>query len=164
MLGARLNKIRSVKVNRGVVDLTLEVLREFGARSLEGLVLWLGDVEAGEARVIKAFIPDQLPISSENGVGYFVAGEALFELNRALEETGLRLIAQVHSHPEEAYHSETDDRFAIVTANGGFSLVVPNFGRAPASPSAWAVYRLHEGDWCELSNQEVQNLFEVNEA
>lgn len=164
MLGSRLDKVHSVTVDRAVVDLTLQALREFGLHSLEGLVLWLGSVEPGEARVVKAFIPDQRPVSSEDGIGYFVASEALFDLNRALEATGLRLIAQVHSHPEEAYHSEVDDRYAIVTADGGFSLVVPNFGKAPASPSAWAVYRLSSGDWRELSDEEIQAVFKVEEA
>jgi hypothetical protein len=106
-------------------------------------------------------IPQQRSVSDEDGLGYFVSGETLFELNRALSETGLRLIAQVHSHPAEAYHSAADDRYAIVTADGGFSLVVPNFGRAPSDLSSWAVYRLTRGDWQELSPQEVRTLFRV---
>src|SRR5439155_4903701 len=105
--------------------------------------------EPGErhAEVIHAVVPRQKPISSEDGVGYFVSGETLFELNRHLSESGLRLIAQVHSHPQEAFHSEADDRYAIVTTEGGLSLVVPNFGHASADPVSWAVYRLHGQDW-----------------
>ena len=163
MTAARLDAVHSVTVDRSVVDTTMRALQKFGARSLEGLVLWLGKVEPGEARVLRALIPEQHPLSSEKGIGYFVSGETLFALNRALAETGLRLIAQVHSHPEEAYHSAADDRYAIVTADGGFSLVVPNFGRAPANPTSWAVYRLSQGDWIELSAKEVKSLFRVGE-
>jgi hypothetical protein len=68
----------------------------------------------------------------------------------------------VHSHPREAYHSHADDRYAIVTAEGGFSLVVPNFGQAPANLASWAVYRLIGGDWTELTSQEVRDLFDVS--
>jgi hypothetical protein len=123
----------------------------------------LGEVDpsTGKAYVSQAFVPKQKSISNEDGVGYFVSGETLFQLNRDLSETGLRLIAQVHSHPREAYHSEADDRYAIVTAEGGMSLVVPNFGRAPAQPTAWAVYRLHGRAWRELSPKEVGTIFEV---
>src|ERR1700692_1747728 len=142
MPDTHLDKVQSVTVERGVIQSTIHVLRQFGAHSLEGLVLWLGNIEAGKARVIKIFVPDQNPISNETGLGYLVSGETLFNLNRTLAETGLRLIAQVHSHPEEAYHSAADDRYSIVTADGGFSLVVPNFGHAPADLTSWAVYRL----------------------
>jgi len=153
--------VRSVTVDPNVIDTTIQALQIFGKRHLECLVLWLGNVEAGRARVIRAFVPDQRSVADENGVGYFVSGETLFELNKGLAETGLRLIAQVHSHPRAAYHSAADDRYAIVTEDGGFSLVVPNFGRAPAHPASWAVYRLSQGEWQELGTQEVQNLFEI---
>lgn len=153
--------VRSVTVDPNVIDTTIQALRIFGRRHLECLVLWLGSVEPGRARVVRAFVPEQRSVADEDGLGYFVSGETLFELNRALAETGLRLIAQVHSHPSAAYHSAADDRYAIVTADGGFSLVVPNFGRAPAHPTNWAVYRLSQGEWQELSTQEVQNLFEI---
>ena len=150
-------------VDRAVVDSTLRILRKFGRYRLEGLVLWLGKIEPGRAHVTRAFTPDQQPVSDEDGVGYFVGADALFELNRGLAETGLRLIAQVHSHPSRAYHSDTDDRYAVVTADGGLSLVVPNFGRAPADPASWAVYRLSKGDWRELAAREGRKLFVLRE-
>lgn len=125
-------------------------------------MLWLGDIETERARIVRAVVPDQQPVSSEDGVGYFVTGETLFNLNRSLAETGLRLIAQIHSHPGEAYHSDTDDRYAIVTADGGLSLVVPDFGLAPANPAEWAVYRLTNGQWEELSSQQARMLLCVD--
>lgn len=158
---ARLNRVDRIVVDRAVVDSTLRVLRKFGKHRLEGLALWLGDIDSGTAHVTKVFVPDQHAVADEDGVGYFVGGETLFELNRGLAETGLRLIAQVHSHPGRAYHSETDDRYAIVTADGGLSLVVPNFGRAPADPAAWAVYRLSRRQWCELATEERERLFAI---
>jgi tetratricopeptide (TPR) repeat protein len=159
---ARMDEVRTVIIAPAVIDVTMKALQKYGAHRLEGLVLWLGHVEPGRARVVQAFLPEQHPVSDESGLGYFVTGDALFELNRGLAVTGLRLIAQVHSHPKEAYHSRADDRFAIVTAEGGFSLVVPNFGKAPADPASWAVYRLVGGDWTELASEEVRNLFEVS--
>lgn len=143
----------------------LETMRDFGSHGWEVLVLWLGEINAadGYAKVIQAYVPKQNPISSEDGVGYFVDSEALFKLNRGLSETGLRLIAQVHSHPHEAYHSEADDRYAIVTENGGLSIVVPEFGNVPADPAFWSVYRLHGRDWNEISEIENRRLFAVRD-
>lgn len=162
MEAARMDHVQSVTVDTAVIERTIKALQTFGKRHLEGLVLWLGNVELGRAHVVKAFVPEQRSVIDEDGVGYFVSGETLFELNRALSETGLRLIAQVHSHPGKAYHSAVDDRYAIVTSDGGFSLVVPNFGLAPADPASWAVYRLTCGDWVELSVDQVQTIFEIN--
>lgn len=161
---AHLHGVRRVTVDRAVIRSTLRTLQEFGAHQLEGLVLWLGKVEPGRAHVVRVFTPEQHPISGEDGLGYFVDGEALFRLNRGLAASGLRLIAQVHSHPQEAYHSHADDRYAIVTAEGGLSLVVPDFGRAPADPTSWAVYRLDQGDWIELTREQARALIEVREG
>src|SRR4051812_5852305 len=116
MAAKRLNPVRRVTVKRGTIEQMLRTMRDFGSHGCEVLVLWLGEIELdGEtAHVSQAFVPKQKPISSEDGVGYFIGGETLFRLNQDLSETGLRLIAQVHSHPRDAFHSDTDDRYAIV--------------------------------------------------
>jgi hypothetical protein len=157
--------VRLIRVERSIVGDMLNAMRVRGQQGYELLVLWLGQVDAalGEATVLRAFVPEQKPIQSEDGVGYFVSGETLFLMNRALSESGLRLIAQVHSHPREAYHSEADDRYAIVTANGGFSLVVPNFGHVDPDPALWAVYQLRDRRWLELSKASVQSLIRVRD-
>jgi Prokaryotic homologs of the JAB domain len=161
MAAGRLSDVRRVILTPAVIQATLRTLQEFGAQSKEGLVLWLGKIEPGQAQVLRVLIPKQNSISDEDGVGYFVTGETLFRLNQALAETGLRLIAQIHSHPGDAYHSHTDDRYAIVTAEGGLSLVVPDFGQAPADLTSWAVYRLGQRGWQELDLEEIRSLFEV---
>jgi hypothetical protein len=161
MTSIRLDSIHNISIDRSVIATTLRVLRNFGAHGCEGLVLWIGEVNEDQARITQAVVPDQRPIKSEDGVGYFVDGTALFDLNRELANTGLRLIAQVHSHPSEAYHSDADDRYAIVTADGGLSLVVPNFGMAPDDPTLWAVYRLSNGCWHELDSLQARSLLSV---
>ncbi len=156
-----LRSIRHVAVREDVVESTLQFIRTFGMQGAEALVLWLGNVDAEAAWVTNAFMPKQHPISNENGVGYFVDGDALFQLNRHLAESGLRLIAQVHSHPQEAFHSPADDRYAIVTVDGGLSFVVPDFGRGGSNMAKWAVYRLDGRQWRPLSRTELQQLIEI---
>lgn len=150
-----------VLVRASVLRMTLEVLQKYGRQGCEGLVLWVGHVQERTATITRAIVPSQNPIKEESGVGYFVTGETLFLLNRTLADSGFKLIAQVHSHPAGAYHSQADDRYSIVTAEGGLSFVVPNFGNAPADPSLWAVYRLVDGRWCELTSDQVRSIITI---
>jgi len=152
-----------VFVKPEIIYITLDVLRQFGSLGYEGLVLWTGRILQSEAYVSDIYVPDQHPIKSESGLGYFVDAEGLFKLNQELSNSGYRLIAQVHSHPSEAYHSEADDRYAIVTVNGGLSFVVPDFGKAPANPACWAVYRLDGRTWRELPESEVRSLIRLGD-
>ena len=154
-------EVDRLELPRRVLEGTQEDLREFGIGGNEGLILWVGDIEPGLARVRGALVPPQRSIQNETGVGYFVGTETLFALNKFLSEKRLRLIAQVHSHPAEAYHSKTDDDYAIVTAEGGFSLVVPDFARGKAALPNYAIYRLVRAVWTAVPLSEVERLFTV---
>jgi hypothetical protein len=160
MVGA-LAQVTRVVVHSNQIKSTLDTLLKFGRKGCEGMVLWIGAIDGSTATIEEVLVPPQESIQSEDGVGYFLETAALFEVNRYLAERHLRLIAQVHSHPGEAYHSTTDDTYAIVTTEGGLSLVVPDFGQAPAVLTAWAVYRLTNAKWKELSIESVSKLFEV---
>jgi len=82
-----------------------------------------------------------------------VDGPELHRINVWLYEHEMTLIAQIHSHPTDAYHSETDDAIPIITTPGGLSLVVPDFARGPADLTTYAIFRLSEsGDWKELAS------------
>lgn len=53
----------------------------------------------------------------------------------------------IHTHPTEAYHSAMDDEYAIATALGSFSIVVPYFATQPFVISDLATYRLTPRQW-----------------
>lgn len=160
-LPMQLADVRTVVVPRELLTETRGVLRKFGQHGCEGLALWAGSIEKTEASILRLIVPEQNPIKNETGVGYFVEGPTLFKLSKYLEKEKLRLIAQVHSHPTEAYHSEADDRYAIVTEEGGFSLVVPDFARAEMTLPSCAIYRLTNGEWLELGSKHVAATFQV---
>jgi hypothetical protein len=159
MAKAALAEVNRLELPPGLLEQTASVLQRFGAEGNEGFLLWVGDIKGTVGRVRGSIVPPQNSIQSENGVGYFVTGDTLFAVNRYLSEHRLRLLAQVHSHPTEAYHSEADDAYAIVTAEGGFSVVVPYFGRGPARIEDWAVYRLVGAHWTRLALHEVLDTF-----
>lgn len=159
----RLKDVSRVILDQRIVTKTLEVLQAYGKRQFEGLVLWVGSISENEAKIEDVWVPPQRSIREERGVGYFVSSDALVEISRKLREKGVRLIAQVHSHPGRAYHSEADDAYAIVTTNGGFSLVVPNFGFCPEKITNWAVYRLNGANWIIMTTQEIDQVFSAGQ-
>lgn len=160
-MASPLSQVSRVQVPDTAIQETLTVVREAGQRGHEVLVLWLGVVEENVANIQAVLAPPQNPVRSEEGVGYFVNSETLFALNRFLREHKLRLLAQVHSHPQDAFHSATDDAYAIVTVEGGFSLVIPDFGFGRQTLDEWAVYRLTSGHWREMSVYQVRSVFVV---
>ena len=139
------------RVPRAEALRTVEHLRDRGRHGVEGVVLWAGVLQDGAFNVRRAVVPEQTAHRSPSGLMYVVEGDELLRVNQALYRDGLVLGAQVHSHPSDAYHSDLDDAHAIVTVVGGLSVVVPDFGRGPIRPAAWAVYRLaSDGRWVDV--------------
>ena len=68
--------------------------------------------------------------------------------------------AQVHSHPADAYHSDTDDAYPVATLDGSLSIVLPYFGRDGWESGEIAAYRLGQDGWEELSGP-LSELIEV---
>jgi proteasome lid subunit RPN8/RPN11 len=109
-----------------------------------------------------AVVPAQIRSRTDEGVAVTVTGDELFRMNVWLHKNRCTLVAQLHSHPGSAYHSETDDGYSIMTQSGGLSIVVPNFARAPFSLRSVAVYRLDdEGEWRQLDATEAMALIKV---
>lgn len=113
-----------VVVSRDIVRTTIEELQHAGRNHQECVVLWLGRREANVVTVQRVFVPIQ-----EAAHDYFhIPREGMTALLAYLRESRLQVAAQVHSHPHEAFHSRTDDLWAIIRHIGALSLVVPSFG------------------------------------
>jgi len=88
----------------------------------------------------------------------------LHRINVLLHKNNLRIIAQIHSHPNEAYHSEADDASPIVATIGGVSIVVPRFAADPINLENWAIYRLSpDKRWEQLSSAEVRKTITISD-
>jgi hypothetical protein len=156
--------IEVVVVPRSVIKDGHHFLRVAGATGREGLVLWIGQKEGTTFNVTELVIPEQRGIRTSDGVCVIIEGDALARLNVDLYKRQLQLIAQVHSHPGAAYHSSTDDEYAIATKVGCLSLVVPDFATRPFSLSECASYRLSvDGEWIELSSGETSSLIHITD-
>ena len=62
-------------------------------------------------------------------------------LRAHLRARGLTLLAQVHSHPRDAFHSDVDERSPHSAERGFLSVVIPKFGNCRFdSFDDWAVF------------------------
>ena len=154
--------IKKILVPFECADHTYTFLKATGKRNLEGVALWAGS-EEGDAFVVKySIIPKQNSYNLEDGLLYNVDGEELYKLGVWLHENKMKLIAQIHTHPGAAYHSETDDAYPIVTKEGSLSIVIPDFAANPMSIHEWAIYRLLPGKgWYPLNEDEIESLIEI---
>lgn len=147
-----LSRVQEFHVASTVVHKTEHSLIKAGRRGYERFVLWSGVIVDEIAHVHTTHIPRQTAYKTSDGLLVRVPGEALHELNVWLYENDEALVAQIHAHPANAYHSETDDTYPIVTTLGGLSIVVPDFARSGLDCPGTAVYRLADDGWLELQN------------
>jgi proteasome lid subunit RPN8/RPN11 len=128
-----------VRVSALLIRHTVDTLQE--ASDVERVVLWLGRRDPGGTTVTEVFLPMQ-----ETDADYFrIPPQGMAALLAHLRDHRLMVAAQVHTHPDEAFHSAADDRWAIVSHVGGLSLVVPEFCQRTTESSFVSdtkVYRL----------------------
>lgn len=140
-----------------LVDQTLEPLQRAGRHGYETFVLWGGrrDDDGHTFEFEAAYFPEQTTSQTKDGLLVVVEGDALFRVNRAFYQRGLILAGQIHSHPTDAYHSDTDDTYPLMTLVGGVSGVVPDFGEGGRERlDEWAWYRLvGGGDWAPIGHE-----------
>jgi hypothetical protein len=130
----------------GLLAQTLSVLRRCGGGRAECVAFWAGPVDRpGVADTV--LHPDH---RSGRG-GYEVSEEWLTEAWERLDEEGLAIRLQVHTHPFEAFHSATDDAYPIVATPGFYSLVLPRFGEEPQTLADAYLARLEaDGSFVEV--------------
>jgi len=142
-----LENVARVQVPRDVVAETEAALREAGREGYERFVLWSGVLDNSGLMVRTAHHPDQRAYRLPDGLCVTIDGEALHALNVWLLNHHELLAVQIHSHPGEAYHSDTDNTYPVVTALGGLSIVAPDFCSDPLLGRGCAVLRLSRVGW-----------------
>lgn len=159
-----LSNVRTITVPQACIDVVHAHLRRAGQEGYEGMGLWLGTQQGDRFVVTHGFVPTQKHIKTADGVCVVVGSDELHRINVGLYRQKLMMVAQIHSHPGRAYHSSTDDEFAVATAVGCLSLVIPNFAREPFSLLRAAIYRLDStGRWRALSPSDVAQLIRIED-
>lgn len=159
-----LQHIETIFFPKELVEDVYQKIQETGADGYERLALCAG-MKMGKAfKITHVLYPRQYLQKTALGVSFYVDGDELERIGDWLFENQLSLIAQIHSHPDEAYHSEADDNYAIITKAGGLSIVVPHFGNSESYFEKSAFYRLYpDTGWIELSKEQILNLLQLIE-
>lgn len=129
------------KYPQAAAEATLTHLRNAGARGVECIVLWLGKRDNSGWTVEEAYRPEQSARMDQ----FTIPAVAMQALYAHLKSHRRMLVAQVHSHPEFAFHSRADDVGAIVRHVGALSIVIPHFALRTTAESFVedsAVFRL----------------------
>jgi hypothetical protein len=155
-----LRSVRRFRIEASAIRETEKAIRSAGRRGYESFVLWSGTRGDDTFTVAKVHIPKQTSYKLDAGLCVRIDGSELHRLNVWLYETQQVIGVQVHSHPGNAYHSETDDTYPIATLNGSLSIVLPFFGRDGWGSSDIAAYRLGHGGWVEVTGS-LSDLLEV---
>lgn len=145
------------EVARDVIESTERFLRERGELRQEAVVVWTGRLVAdAQAVVTAAYIPEQTPLTDDEGVGVCIDGEAITRLILSLGE-GERVLARVHSHPRFAFHSDTDDLNRLISHEGAISIVVPYFASHGINLAICSVNEFdREQGWHELAAADAE--------
>ena len=155
-----LRAVRRFRIQASALRKTEEAIRSAGQDGYESFVLWSGTCDDDTFTVTKVHIPEQTSYKLDAGLCVRIDGSELHRLNVWLYEAQQIIGVQVHSHPGDAYHSETDDTYPIATLDGSLSIVLPFFGRDGWESSDIAAYRLGQDGWVGLTGP-LSDLIEV---
>ena len=146
-------------VSRRTLVESAELLRSLSGGVRESVVLWAGTEYEAAARVRRVVVPRQ----RASRIAFDVPLEERLKIAQQLAGSGEKLLAQLHTHPGEAFHSLADDRLALPRHTGAMSIVVADFAsRWDGDLRDVSVNRhLGTGTWSELSPDAVSRLFEV---
>lgn len=112
----------ALKCGRAVLEQTLILLQAGGAKGHERVVLWLASASS-PGRVVQAYEPEQRTARNR----FHLPPDSIRALTQHLRGGRLRVAAQIHTHPQKAFHSRADAEWAIIRHVGALSLVLPRF-------------------------------------
>lgn len=145
-----------VKCSSHIIDASLTALRKGVSARTERVLLWLGRDQPGAYRVLEVYEPEQ-----ETGIDYFrIPPESMRSLMGHLRKSRQKIVAQIHTHPGRAFHSEADDQWAIIRHVGALSLVLPYFASSTTVDNFHAqvmAYELStENQWCWIDAARIE--------
>ena len=151
--------ITKIILPMNIIKKTLEIFRDYGSKLLEAIALWVGN-ELKNAFIIKGvWFPNQ----KNSLISYYVSEINVHLINVRLNKKGYSAIAQIHTHPADAYHSHMDDEYHMLVLPGSFSIVIPDFGNITVKENLnkMVVYRYISEEWIVQTKKEVNDIFKI---
>jgi hypothetical protein len=152
-----------LRIRRVAIDQTLGFLTQSGNRNKEGIVLWLGRRTSSDSLASHVY----QPIHTAASDFFYIPQQGMAHMLSFMGNNSVSVLAQVHTHPREAFHSQADDQWAIVRHLGALSLVLPNFARnvtAGTFMELAATFRLDiHNEWSLVPQNHLPDVLEVIE-
>jgi hypothetical protein len=139
-------------VTAAVLDDLMAALIRSQRQRHEGIVYLLGRTDGAVTLAVAVFAPD----AQTTPGSFHVPTRAMVSCMQAAARLELQLVAQVHTHPGQAYHSDGDVEGAKIRYPGYTSLVLPDYGRHLPSLAGAAAYLWQKPyGWIELSDDDI---------
>lgn len=145
-----------------ILATTLAILRRGGERQQERVALWLSSAAPhSPAPIVEVYEPDQVA-----DIDYFrLPPTAMRTLMDHLKSSRRRIVAQIHTHPGRAFHSDVDAEWAIIRHVGALSLVLPRFAVTTTTENFLEQVMTYtytpRGDWQHCENTGPGRRIEV---
>lgn len=131
---------------RRMLDESFSILRACGANRRECQVYWASSW-SDPARLTHVVHPRH----SASAYGLAISDQWLGQFWSELADRNLGVRVQVHTHPFEAFHSETDDAYPLLFDVGFLSLVIPLFAQGPVGFEGSYLAEIQgDGGWAEV--------------
>jgi proteasome lid subunit RPN8/RPN11 len=122
----------------------------------------LGRRENNVGRIVD-FVPydDLDPHSLDTGIVRF-DGRYYSELWELCKRSGLSVIADVHTHPDGSYQSDSDRANPMISRSGHIAIIVPRFAGPPVRRGELGIY-LYEGakQWRSIAPVSSGAFFQI---
>lgn len=88
---------------------------------------------------------DLEPGCLDSGIVHFTS-KGFRQLWKTLKQSGLQVVADVHTHPDDAYFSCTDRRNPMIPTPGHLAFVIPNYASGSPTPQD-AAFFIYKGNY-----------------
>ncbi len=116
-------------------------LRARGRGVNESGAFLLGHRDVNRSRIESFILYDDLDPHCLNTGIVRIDGRCFGELWERCRTSGLTVVADVHTHPVEAWQSGSDREHPMIATAGHLALIVPRFARTPVRLREVGIYR-----------------------
>lgn len=154
-------RIEQFELPRLLLQETVEVLRREGRYEVESLVFWAGRLSGTIAALSHIIIPKG-PGVFQHPLQVRVDEAVMAAVCELIDPPERVLLAQVHTHIGEAFHSRADDQNSLDTP-GYLSLVVPHAAKDDAAEwKRWGIFEcLGSQRFRQITPHEIASRFVV---
>lgn len=153
-----------LSIPKQIWESTLTELRDRSAGWRESAAIFCGRVIHSEWTVEVVRFHHHLCDDRGRPLSIRLTESAKYQLYGELNRLGLRLIAGIHTHPEDWVDlSWIDQQNQLCSRRGFWSIVVPWYAEQSWQIDAMGIHIRMPGGWCRLTTEQVQKYVQITE-